>query len=505
MYLGLDIGTSSVKAVLVDEHQVVVDEASAALSVQRPHPNWSEQNPEDWWTAVQAAVMSLNAAKRSGVKAIGLSGQMHGACCLDETLNVIRPAILWNDGRSAAECSQMTQALPSLTEISGNLAMPGFTAPKLTWMQKHEPELHARIHKVLLPKDYVRLRMSGDCASDMSDSAGTLWMDVKARSWSDALLGLSGLSQDHMPSLYEGSEATGSLRREVAASWGMDIVPIAAGGGDNASGAVGAGVVSKGEGFLSLGTSGVIFLCDDRFAPNTDGAVHTFCHALPNMWHQMSVMLSAASAIDYVAKITGFKTPADLYNSVETRAKPQNALTQNALTQKQSQAQAQSLSEFAPNDLLFLPYLSGERTPHNDPNAKGAFFGMTHDTDKDALARAALEGVAFGLADGLYALRKGGAVVDSLSVIGGGSRSAYWGRILSAALGVTLHYRDAAAVGPAFGAARLARLAHSSETPAQLCSPPPIKFSITPDRDLSDHFSHKRERFQRVYHAVKDL
>lgn len=480
MYLGLDIGTSGVKAVLVDEAQSIIDQATAPLSVNRPKALWSEQNPQDWWKATTAAVKQLDTGKRSDVKAIGLSGQMHGATCLDKSDKVIRPAILWNDGRSGAECLGMMAEMPEITRITGNLAMPGFTAPKLEWMRTYEAENFVRVAKVLLPKDYVRLLMTGDYASDMSDSAGTLWMDVAKRDWSDAVLALSALTREHMPNLFEGSEATGMLRKDIAAEWGVPSVPVAAGGGDNAAGAVGSGTTSHGDGFISLGTSGVTFLADDSYRPNPEGAVHTFCHALPGLWHQMSVMLSAASAVDFVAKMTGFKTPAELYAAAEEADKPGKSA-------------------------LFLPYLSGERTPHNNPNAKGAFFGLTHEDNQTTLAQAALEGVAFGLADGIDALRDTGAEIKALSVIGGGARSHYWGKILSAAFDVPLHYRGGAAVGPAFGAARLARLCVSGESPEDVCKPPAIEHTITPDADLRDHYASRRQTFQKLYEHTKEL
>lgn len=480
MYLGLDIGTSGVKAVLVDDAQNIVDQATAPLTVNRPQALWSEQNPMDWWEATTAAVKQLDEFKRSGVKAIGLSGQMHGATCVDKSDKVIRPAILWNDGRSGAECLGMMAEMPELTGITGNLAMPGFTAPKIEWMRTYEAENFVKIAKVLLPKDYVRLLMTGDYASDMSDSAGTLWMDVANRDWSDDVLALTALTREHMPKLFEGSEATGKLRKDIATDWGVPQVPVAAGGGDNAAGAVGSGTTSHGDGFISLGTSGVTFLADDSYRPNPEGAVHTFCHALPGLWHQMSVTLSAASAVDFVAKMTGFTQPADLYAAAEDANQPGKGA-------------------------YFLPYLSGERTPHNNPNAKGGFFGLTHEDNQTTLAQAALEGVAFALADGIDALRETGAEIKALSVIGGGARSHYWGKILSAAFDVPLHYRGGAAVGPAFGAARLARLSVSGEAVSDVCQPPAIEHTITPDADLRDHYAGRRQTFQKLYEHTKEF
>jgi xylulokinase len=467
--------------VLTDAQQNICAEASAPLEVSRPHPLWSEQNPAHWWDAAQKAVKALDGKLRSGVKAIGLSGQMHGAVCLGENDEVLRPAILWNDGRSGEQCAQMMDEMPALIQIAGNLAMPGFTAPKLQWMRVHERDIFAKIRKVLLPKDYLRLLMSGDYASDMSDSAGTLWMDVAARDWSDDILALTGLSRSHMPALFEGSAATGVLRADIAADWGLPArVPICGGGGDNAAGAVGSGTIAPGEGFVSLGTSGVIFTADTAYRPNPASAVHTFCHALPHMWHQMSVMLSAASAVDFAARITGFENPAKLYAAAAAHDTP----SQGA---------------------IFLPYLSGERTPHNNPKASGAFYGLTHEDSPVTLAQAALEGVAFGLADGLDALRSAGAAPKALSVIGGGARSLYWGKILASCFNLPLNYRGGAAVGPAYGAARLARLCVSGERPEDVCTPPEIEDVVLPDPALSAHFAERRSLFQSIYTNTKEL
>ena len=480
MYLGLDIGTSSVKAVLVDDSQTVIDQATAPLSVSRLKPLWSEQDPQEWWRSTNQAVLKLDERVRSSVKAIGLSGQMHGATCLDSNDQVIRPAILWNDGRSNSNCNAMMNQMPSLKNITGNLAMPGFTAPKLHWMSENEPEHFDRISKVLLPKDYVRFLMSGDYASDQSDSAGTLWLNVSKRDWSDEILELTNLTRSHMPNLFEGSEATGVLTKKVANDWGMSQVPIAAGGGDNAAGAVGVGVIKPGEGFLSLGTSGVIFLADNQYRPNTEGAVHTFCHALPNMWHQMSVMLSAASAVDFVARITGFESETALYEQASEAKTPSRGA-------------------------LFLPYLSGERTPHNNPNAKGAFFGLTHEDTPLSMAQAALEGVAFALSEGVDALKATGAEIKSLSVIGGGSRSHWWGEVIASIMSLPLTYRMASEVGPAFGAARLARLCESGEDYKNICTQPPVSHIIEPNQDLQSLYSERRELFSKLYNATKEL
>lgn len=476
MYLGIDIGTSGVKAAVIDAAGAVVGQGVAALDVQRPHPGWSEQDPDEWWRATGAAVRAIDPALRRQVGGVGLAGQMHGATLLGPDDRPLRPAILWNDGRSAAECAVLEAAAPVAT-ITGNLAMPGFTAPKLLWVRDHERDLFAQVATVLLPKDYVRLRMTGDKASDVSDSAGTLWLDVAARRWSRELLAACELDERHMPRLHEGTEATGRLRAEVAADWGMVAVPVAAGGGDNAAGAAGVGVVRDGEALLSLGTSGVLFVATDTFRPNPARAMHAFCHCLPDLWHQMSVHLSAASCIDWVARLTGAAGPADLF------------------------ARAEAAGAGAGPE-LFLPYLSGERTPHNDTGVRGAFLNLDNDSDAGRLAQAVLEGVAFALADGLDALTEAGTRVVRLSVIGGGARSPYWGRIIAAALDTPLAYIESGEVGPALGAARLAQAAVEDGNPAAICTAPPVRATIDPDPALAERLADKRQAFRATYKRI---
>ena len=477
MFLGIDIGTSGVKAVVLDQHGTVVGQGTAALTVQRPHPLWSEQDPDAWWKATIAAVQAIDPSVRRSVRGVGLAGQMHGATLLDADDKPLRPAILWNDGRCFAECEALERAVPDLRTISGNIAMPGFTAPKLLWVREHEPEVFAKIATVLLPKDYVRLLMTGDKASDLSDSAGTLWLDVGARCWSDEILAACGLTQAQMPALFEGSDITGTLTAEVAELWGMPQVPVAAGGSDNAAGAVGVGVVKDGDALLSLGTSGVIFVATNDFRPNPARAVHAFCHALPGMWHQMSVHLSAASCIDWVARITGAAGAADLFARAEA-AGP------------------------ASGPEIFLPYLSGERTPHNDPEVRGAFLRLDNDTDAGRLSQAVLEGVAFALADGLDVLREAGTTVERLAVIGGGARSRYWGQVIAAAMEVELVYLQGGEVGPALGAARLAQLGVDGGDPAEICVAPPVSHTIVPDPALVSALAEKKAAFRQAYSRI---
>lgn len=477
MFLGIDIGTSGVKAVVLDPHGTVVGQGTAALTVQRPHPLWSEQDPDAWWAATTAAVQAIDPAVRRAVRSIGLAGQMHGATLLGADDRPLRPAILWNDGRAHAECTALEVAVPDLRTITGNIAMPGFTAPKLAWVRQHEPAIFAAIATILLPKDYVRLRMTGDKASDMSDSAGTLWLDVGARAWSATMLAATGLTETQMPRLVEGTDVTGRLTAEVAALWGMGEVPVAGGGGDNAAGAAGVGVVRDGDALLSLGTSGVIFVATDAFRPNPDGAVHAFCHCLPGLWHQMSVHLSAASCIDWVARLTGAAGAADLFARAEA-AGP------------------------ASGPELFLPYLSGERTPHNDAGVRGAFLHLDNDTTPERLAQAVLEGVAFALADGVRVLRDAGTHLTRLAVIGGGARSRYWGQTLAAALDVELVYLLGGEVGPALGAARLAQLAVDGGDPATVCVAPPVSHVIAPDPDLVRRLAPKLAAFRAAYPRI---
>jgi xylulokinase len=476
MFLGIDIGTSGVKAVVIDDKGLVVGEGVAALTVSRPQQLWSEQSPESWWQATAAAVQAIDPAVRRSVRGIGLAGQMHGATLLDAADRPLRPAILWNDGRSHAECEEL-EAAADFRGIAGNIVMPGFTAPKLAWVKKHEPEIFDKVATVLLPKDYVRLRMTGDKASDLSDSAGTLWLDVKARDWGDPLLAATGLTREQMPRLFEGTEITGMLRAEVAAAWGLPPVPVAAGGSDNAAGAAGIGVVRDGDALLSLGTSGVIFVATDRLRANPADAVHAFCHCLPGLWHQMSVHLSAASCVDWVARLTGTANVAELF------------------------ARAEAIGPAAGPE-IFLPYLSGERTPHNDALVRGAFLQLDNETTPALLAQAVLEGVAFALSDGLDALRSAGTKIDRLSVIGGGARSGYWGKIIAAVLGLPLDYLLGGEVGPALGGARLAQIAVDGGSPADVCSAPPILRSVDPDFDLAQRLAEKRQAFAAAYPRI---
>jgi xylulokinase len=392
---------------------------------------------------------------------------------------VLRPAILWNDGRAFAECRALEQRVPALATIAGVPAMPGFTAPKLVWLAAHEPETFARIGTVLLPKDYVRLRLSGERVTDCSDAAGTLWLDQAARAWSDDILGATGLSVAQMPRLVEGSEAGGMLLPEIARAWGLpEHVVIAGGGGDAAAGAVGIGAVSDGDAFVSLGTSGQYFVTTASYRPYPAGFVHSFCHAVPGRWFQMAALLNAASCLAWAAQLLREEDIDALLGRVES-------------------------SYRGAGSLLFLPYLSGERTPHNDPYARGVFFGLDTQTSAETLVQSVLEGVALAFAEAQDCVAAAGTRVERIAAIGGGSRSRLWMRILANALDrPVLLYREGAK-GPAFGAARLARLAVSSETVQEVCAIPAVSEVIEPEPALVDAYRSAGERFRRLYRAVK--
>lgn len=487
MYLGLDLGTSGVKAVLLDRDGAVRASASRPLTVSRPRARWSEQAPHDWWDAACGALTALVADARAAgidphdIGALGLTGQMHGATLLDAHGDVLRPAILWNDGRADAECAELERLAPALRTIAGNLAMPGFTAPKLLWVRRHEPDVFARIAHVLLPKDYLRYRMTGAFATDPSDAAGTLWLDVAKRDYDDTLLAACGLSRAQMPAVFEGNRVTGTLLPAVARALGLGEIPVVAGGGDNAAGAVGVGIVRPGDALLSLGTSGVYFAVSDGFRANPESAVHSFCHALPGTWHLMSVMLNAAGCIDFTAQLAGYDGVAALLADAAANAHADRP--------------------------WFLPYLSGERTPHNDVNAKGVFYGLTPDTRRADLANATLEGVGFALLDGIDALHAAGLAPDSITVIGGGSRSAYWTQMLADLSGRALTLRAGGEVGPALGAARLAHLALEPDaTLDAVCPQPPVVAVREPD--MARHAWYRdarRPTFRALYRALEPV
>lgn len=482
MYLGIDLGTSGVKALLMSSDQEVIASATSPLEVQRKRTGWSEQDPAEWIRATEDAIGQIKAEQGealAAVKGIGLSGQMHGATLLDRSDKVLRPCILWNDTRSHREAAEL-DADPRFRKITGNIVFPGFTAPKLVWVKRHEPEVFASTARVLLPKDYLRLWLTGERISDMSDSAGTGWLNVAERGWSNELLEATGLTVEHMPSLVEGTEQAGTLRRELAERWGMsETVVVAGGAGDNAASACGAGTVKPGSAFISLGTSGVLFASNDRYLPNPESAVHTFCHALPRTWHQMGVILSATDSMNWLARITG-QSPSDL-----------SAELGEALR--------------APSPVTFLPYLSGERTPHNDAIIRGSFTGIEAATSKAQLTQAVMEGVAFAFRDNLEALKQAGTKLDRVMAAGGGSRSTYWLKAIATALNLPIDVPTGSDRGAAFGAARLGLIAATGADAVSVCEPPPLASAIEPETSLSGAFEEAYHRFRKLYPAIRGV
>lgn len=478
MYIGLDLGTSGLKGIIITEAQELLAEASAPLDVSRPADGWSEQAPDDWISAAETVMDALAAqVDMSAVRAIGLSGQMHGATLLDKADNVLRPCILWNDTRSHVEAGALDRD-PMFRAVTGNIVFPGFTAPKLAWVKAHEPEIFARVATVLLPKDYLRLWLTGEHVAEMSDAAGTAWLDTGLRAWSAELLAATDLDLSHMPRLVEGSEASGGLRGALAGRWGLpEGCVVAGGGGDNAASGIGVGVVKAGQAFVSLGTSGVLFAANDGYQPDADTAVHTFCHALPNAWHQMGVILAATDALNWYGRFVGQEAA---------------ALT-GALGALQ-----------APGQTHFLPYLGGERTPLNDAAIRGAFTGLEHATDTAAGTRAVLEGVTFAIRDCAEALAATGTRIERLLAVGGGSRSPYWCEAIATALGVPVDLPVAGDFGGAFGAARLGLMA-ATGAGAEIATPPKTAQSFEPNTTLIPAFDAGHARHKAAREAIKGL
>jgi xylulokinase len=480
MYLGIDLGTSGVKALLIDGEQRIVGSATGACDVSRLHPGWSEQDPADWIRATEDAIAGLKAAhptELAAVRGIGLSGHMHGATLLDDSDAVLRPCILWNDTRSHAEAAALDMD-PQFRAITGNIVFPGFTAPKLVWVAHNEPDIFARVRWVLLPKDYLRLWLTGEHMSEMSDSAGTSWLDTGKRAWSESLLSATGVSERQMPTLVEGTAQAGTLKKDLASRWGMgEGVVVAGGAGDNAASACGMGTIGEGHAFVSLGTSGVLFAANARYLPNPESAVHAFCHALPDTWHQMGVILSATDALNWHAGITG-RSASELTHELGDTLK-------------------------APTGVTFLPYLSGERTPHNDASIRGAFIGLGHESNRAVLTQAVLEGVAFAIRDSLEALKSAGTVLDRVTAIGGGSRSAVWLSAIATTLGLPVDVPADGDFGAAFGAARLGLVAATGADPHAVFTPPRTARTIEPEAALRAAYEDAYQRYGWLYPAIR--
>ena len=481
MYLGLDCGTSGLKALLTDEGGEPIASAARTYSPTRPRAGWSEQNPDDWATAMAGAIADLenNAAKAlSGLKAIGFSGQMHGAVLLDRADRPIRPAILHNDGRAVCEADELARDYPHLAQIVGVKPMPGFTGPKLKWIARNEPDHRRLVNSLLSPKDYLRLKLSGERASDMSDAAGTWLLDEARRDWSWQAFDACDADPAWAPPLFEGSAPAGQIRTEAADVLGLPRgVLLAAGGGDAAVGAVGLGAIAPGEAFISLGTATQLIVATDQFMSAPEKLVHAFAHALPNRWYAMAAMLNGAGALAFAGRLLGASPDA---------------------------LECEAAADYPrPGALLFLPYLSGERTPLDDPYARGVLFGLSEASSRADVARAVMEGVALTLADARDCLAEAGARIERVGLIGGGAKSLLWMRMIAAATGFTVVRMKGGETGPAYGAARLARIAATGESPEAVCLPSQIADVTEPDPKLADLFGRQRERFAALYSAVK--
>lgn len=472
MYLGIDLGTTAVKAIVVDETQKIMGEVTTEVTNVDRQPPISEQEPSTWIAAVESSLDTLSSKDPrllAGIKSIGLSGHMHGAVLLDRNSDVLRPCIMWDDGRSTLECEKLEDAA-DFRGIAGNLVMAGFTAPKLRWIHKHEPSIFEKTRKILLPKDYLRLWMTGEFVSEMSDASGTLWMDIRNRDWSDKLLSACYLNRSHVPALEEGTAATGQLHKAHCRRWGIPQGAIVAGGaGDNAAAACGMGIVGKSS-LISLGTSGVVFAPTKRFLPCPEQGVHAFCHAVPDLWHQMGVILSAASCLKWLSQLT-CRTPASLVDLLPC-------------------------APAEPSKVLFNPCLTGSRTPYNDPTMRGSLAGLTANTDLPDVLQAVLEGVAFALNDCFQALKTAGTDIQEAFAVGGGSQSETWLKIIANATGANLLLAEKGEYGAAFGAARLAIVAHTNCDASEVMSSPPVKSEIVPDRDKLQSYKDAYCRFK---------
>ncbi|WP_281973691.1 xylulokinase [Ruegeria faecimaris] len=477
MYLGIDIGTSAVKLVCADAGRILAT-SSVGIGTSSPQPGWSEQNPEIWWQATRDALGLLaGEISLSDVKAVGLSGQMHGAVLLDRDQCPIRPAILWNDSRAVRECDDIRAAQPQVGHIAGVLPLPGFTAPKIAWLKRHEPHNYARLSHILLPKDYVGLRLHGELATDTSDAAGTMWLDQASRRWHTGMAEATDVAVDWLPQMFDGHNVVGTVTVRAAAETGLNSgVPVVAGGGDAATGAVSLGATEPGRGFISLGTSGQLFVADRKYKPNPERYVHAFAHTLPDRWYQMAAMLNGARPISWIGDQLGL-----------------------------SAAEVVGLAETVSGDRvpIFLPYLTGERSPLGDPHIRACFFGLEDATTRAEICRSVVEAIAFCFAD---AAQSFGDTVDSLpelAAIGGGSRSDLLLGLISAVTEKPIVRSVGAESGPAYGAARLAACADGALTIADLAEQPATTDRFEP---VEMHALFERlGRFRRLYTAVSTV
>lgn len=483
LYIGVDLGTSSVKLLLMDEVGNIKSIVTREYPLYFPKPGWSEQNPEDWYAALVDGIKELTKdCNKEDIDGISFSGQMHGMVILDENDQVIRPAILWNDGRTQEECDYLNYEVgrDKISSYTANMALTGFTAPKLLWVRKHEPENFAKIKKVMLPKDYIAYRLSGIHCTDVSDASGMLLFDVKNKRWSKEMLEICGLKEEQMAKIHESSQVVGTLTKEAANELGLpENIKVIAGGGDQAVAAVGTGTVGEGMCNVSLGTSGVVFVASQKFAVDDKNALHAFCHA-DGKYHFMGVMLSAAASNKWwMDEIIGTKD----------YAKEQAGIT-----------------KLGENNVYFLPYLMGERTPHNNPNARGTFIGMTMDTTRADMTQAVLEGVAFALRDSFEITKSLGVTIDRIRINGGGAKSPLWCKIIANVLNVKVDKINSAE-GPAFGAAILAAVGCGKYASVEEACSKLIKVTETTEQDpeIVERYNKKYDVFKQLYPTLKEL
>jgi xylulokinase len=486
--LGIDLGTSELKAVLLDTHGTVLAHAGAKLTISRARAGWSQQRPEDWWQACLSALEQLRAAQPHAytrIACIGLSGQMHGAVLLGHDDRVLYPAILWDDSRATDQAEQLAREHPEFAEITGSLPMAGLTAPKLLWLKEHEAEVFNGIECVLSPKDYLRLRLSGERISDVSDAAGTLWLDVAKRDWFEPILKATGLELSQMPRLVEGDAVSTRLNESAAQCLGLPVgLVIAGGGGDNPVSAVGIGAINAGDAFITLGTSAAIVAITDHVAGNPVHAVHSFCHAIPQRWYTMGALLAGASCLRWVTRLLGFPDELSLL-----------AVVQKAVPLDQP---------VALSNPLFLPYIAGERTPHNDPLLRGGFMNLGHDCSPAMLGYAVLEGVGFGLLDALCAVQSAGAAVQACALVGGGARSGYWAQLLATILDREIYTLQGSELSACIGAAKLGFLANGQGDDL-LKAGMPVKARYFPKVEQQAVLNQRYQKFRGLLSAAKAL
>lgn len=482
-YIGIDLGTSSVKLLLMEESGRISNIVSREYPLYFPHPGWSEQNPEDWFAQSMEGMKELTQGiDRSQVAGISFGGQMHGLVTLDEDDRVIRPAILWNDGRSGEETEYLNTVIGKevLSRYTANIAFAGFTAPKILWMKKYEPENFARVKKIMLPKDYLAYCLSGSFCTDVSDASGMLLLDVKNRCWSREMLDICGITEEQLPEVHESWEVTGTLRPEIAQQLGFgNDVKVIAGAGDNAAAAVGTGTVGDGQCNISLGTSGTVFISSKNFGVDANNALHSFCHA-DGSYHLMGCMLSAASCNKW--------------------------WSEEILGTKDFAKEQEKITKLGENNVFFLPYLMGERSPHNNPDARGVFFGMSMDTTRADMTQAVLEGVAFALRDSLEVARSLGIKIERTKICGGGAKSPLWKKIIANVMNLKVDVLENEE-GPAMGGAMLAAVGCGVYPDVETIGKKLAKVvdTVEPDKELAAKYEDKYQKFRRLYPAMKEL